>query len=315
MSLISLADYEPDPRPFLIEGLLGPDITALVGKPKAGKSAFAGHMALALGSGEASFLGRPITQPGRTVYWAGSDSGWRREVNDRWGGLRGAQRIRIEPEGEEPRFWKPEQWDQKGEQLSADGVSVAVLDHLYGFSAGRNLNHSHEVQSLFDGIRNWADDYGIAVLVLAHAGKNFFGSNSAAHSYAIEAECRHILSISGDGRAKKRTLYVSGNQVAAAEYDLRISPTECALLGGGQQKRERSSPLLDRASRLMFEAPAEARTSQAAAGQWLAQVGEAGNPNSGRTMVVNMVRGELIATGHGNSLQPGPKMQASAGVH
>ena len=305
MTLATFDTYRPKSSAFLIPDLLCPWITLLSGKPKMGKSLLAGHLAEAYLTG-GEVLGRDAGPGGHRVYWAGFEAGWRQELYDRWHSRGWFDRLVYDEEPEEPRSRSLDDWKGLGYELKTRGVTLTVIDSLYGISGGANLDRAQEVKPMFEVLREWPDKHGIAVLLLAHAGGGFKGGDgSAAHSYAIEAEARHLLKLSKAN--KNRKVSIAGNATGDKELIIRLDLDGCEVIGGDSRDDSRGydrAPIADEIWRLL-DAGQGVLKNASAAGRFIDPL----NHDAGRTKVNRWINGKLLArNGDGGPIIPGPKL-------
>jgi hypothetical protein len=245
-------DFQIEPSEWVVDGLIGPYITALSGQPKVGKSTFATQIALAVVN-QTSFLGREIKSKTNKVAWMGYDAGWTFELKDRCGdnalnsillqkGI--ASVIRNE-------------WDELGKYLSELGISLLIIDHLYGFAGHLVLNDSQEAFKVISCLNAINNTYGIPILLIAQSPKNSF-SGGMAHSNILKSSARVLLEMSGASRTGKRSIVINGNEVANERISFRIEPRHIELMDKEVEKESKQvrdyQAFLDKTRRFFSEA-------------------------------------------------------------
>lgn len=230
-----------DSQDWIIPGFICPTLNLWSGQPKIGKSMLAGHALYALAN-NLDFLGRETGSEKHLFGWMGFDPDWRQELRERWGEkldkrLRAYQPIRTLNESH---------WLRLAEHLKNDGISVFVIDHLYGMAGSLDLNDAKEVYKVYRAIRPIYEDFGIAVVLLHQAGKSPFSEGRAANSMAIEAEARNLVRIYGKKSPNIRKVNISSNQGEEEVLTIELDPEICKLTSGlstrEKKKYERDSP-------------------------------------------------------------------------
>lgn len=159
-------DYQVKPSDWVVDGLIGPYITALSGQPKVGKSTLATQIALAVVN-QTPFLGREIKSKSNKVAWMGYDAGWVFELKDRCGD--NASNSILMQQGISNVIRND--WDELGEYLSSLGISLLIIDHLYGFAGNLVLNDSQEAFKVINCLNAINRNYGIPILLIAQSSK------------------------------------------------------------------------------------------------------------------------------------------------
>jgi putative DNA primase/helicase len=204
-----LMGREFPPQRWLVDGLVADEsLTILGGVQKAGKSWLSIQLAQAVGGG-ADFLGRAV-QPGRVVYLALEDGA--RRLKDRLQKQNSPSRLPIEWYTRFPKLDGPE-----GVKLFTDIAAtrprLIVVDTLAAAKTGRTDEQSSgPMADLFNMLREFAQRYGVAILVVHHHGKTVTGdpAHDLRGSSAIGAAADVLL---GLYRVRRN----AAGEVAAAE--------------------------------------------------------------------------------------------------
>ena len=245
-------DYHEKPSDWVVDGLIGPYVTALSGQPKVGKSTFATQIALAVVN-QTPFLGREVKSKSNKVAWMGYDSGWAFELKDRCGD--NAQNSILLQKGIPNVI--PNDWDELGQYLFDLGIGLLVIDHLYGFAGGLTLNDNQEAFKVTNCLNAINIKYGIPIILIAQAPKT---NNSAgmAHSNILKSSARVLLEMSGTSRAGKRSIVINGNEVANERISFRIEPQHIELMDKEVEKASKQvrdyQAFLDKARKFFTEA-------------------------------------------------------------
>ena len=279
-------DVQPDLTPWPIEELVCPSLTLLSGQPKVGKTILAGHIASSLVNGE-PLLGKSPLPGDHLIGWMGFDADWRIELANR---VRGKARNRItlfDP----IRQLEPEKWFQFGQVLKSRGVSLLVVDHLYGIAGVLSLNEANNCALVSQALRPIYEDFGIPLLLLAQSGKGEFSRGRAAHSVALEAEARCLLRLHEKRAGGNRRLDVSSNVVGEESFSIKLSPEtiEQRTVREAVTREVTGRKSIETAKQLLGDASVEnLLTSWSGAGVALAQLGLSANAGSGRSMAQRM---------------------------
>jgi hypothetical protein len=212
-------DIVEEPQEWLIEGIICPWLTLLSGQPKHGKSSFSGHVAVALIQ-ETPLLGRKISGSHHLVAWMGYDSGWKQDISFWLGNKVDNRIIAFEP----IRSLDIQIWRELAQTLMADGVTLFILDHLYGMAGALGLNDAEHFALIANLLRPIYEEYGIAVLLLAQAGKGEYGKGRAAHSVAIEGEARALIRIYEKRANGARKIDLSSNSNGEETISVTLTP-------------------------------------------------------------------------------------------
>ncbi len=215
-----IEEYPSHQSDWPIDGLLCPYITILSGQPKVGKSTISLHMVMAMINGE-KFLGRETNLDKKKVAWMGFDSGWVNELQMNSLGKVNGSLLLQNP----LRSLNVNDWQMLGASLTKQGIGFLVLDHLYGLGGHLNLNENQEASKIMTCLQIMVSEYQIPILLLAQATKNQRGAGSMAHSNLFKGNARVLLELAGTRRDGKRSLTVSGNEVASETLQVYLKPT------------------------------------------------------------------------------------------
>lgn len=245
-------DYQEKSSDWVVDGLVGPYVTALSGQPKVGKSTVVTQIALAVVN-QIPFLGREVKSKSNKVAWMGYDSGWVPELKERCGD--NAKNSILLQRGIPNVILKD--WDELGQHLYDLDIGLLIIDHLYGFAGSLNLNDSQEAYKVINCLNAINGKYSIPIILIAQAPKS---NNSAgmAHSNILKSSARVLLEMSGTSRAGKRSILISGNEVANERITFRIEPRHIELIDNGVEKETKQvrdyKAFLDKARRFFGEA-------------------------------------------------------------
>lgn len=297
---------EDDPQEWLIAGIICPWLTLLSGQPKHGKSIFAGHVAMSLIQ-EVPLLGRNVIGTNHLIAWMGYDAGWKQEITMRWKEDADNRIVTYDP----IRSLDVEIWRELAESLQSTGVTLFVLDHLYGMAGALGLNDAEQFAVLANLIRPIYEEFGIAVLLLAQAGKGEFSRGRAAHSVAIEGEARALIRIYEKRSKGARKIELSSNTNGEETLSVTLTPEVIEIKEGKSLKKEdssqRESPEAVRG--FLCQANPSELTSWSGVGRELHRLNLSVSPSAGRQMstrwreqnLIKMDSGVVVA---GDSLLP-----------
>jgi hypothetical protein len=301
-------EISEDSQDWIIPGLICPTLNLWSGQPKIGKSMLVGHALVALANNQ-MFLGRATGNKRHLFGWMGFDPGWRQELRERWG-----EKLNKKLRVYQPiRSLNAAHWLKLAQQLKSDGVSVFVIDHLYGVSGTLDLNDAKEVNKVYQAIRPIYEDFGIAVVLLHQAGKNHFSEGRAANSMAIEAEARNLVRIYGKKSPNLRKINISSNQGEEEVLNIALDPNRCELTAGSgtreKQRQERDSP--EKAQIFLSKANhAELSRGWKGAGRELHRLQISVSSDAGRQMARTWGEQGLLAKTERNEVVPGPVLKA-----
>ena len=289
MKLVLASEWAQESEEWLIENLVCDSLTLISGEPKSGKTSMACHIVRSLVLKE-EIIGFKPTEREMKVAYMGFDFKWQRETKER---LKEAQNFVRFPDS--ATYKSTDEWDSLGDQMIELKINFLVIDHLYNYSDGADLDRQNQVQMIFGPIMRLIQKTGAAVLLLTQGARNQGGR--AAHSVAIEGQARWLLRLSA-GKQNK-TLTVMGNNAESALYKIRLTPEIIELIEGKPESKERKPAdggLPDRARYIIVNAPIEARESTTKLGIWLtAQNVGLNTPRSARTAVNNLIKAGLLA--------------------
>lgn len=298
-------EYPNQQREWLIEDLISPYINILSGQPKAGKSTLATAIALAIMEKQ-SVLGKQVNQQG-PVAWMGYDGGWYEELCDRTKGRKRDQLI-VQPPFD---LTKTEYAHELGEKLRQVDCKLLVIDHLYGFATGNNLdiNNQLDASTATRGVQIINTEYQIPVLLVAHAPKG--RSGGVAHSNLLKGLARVLLEMTGTSGNGKRTVKVIGNQIETHSLVFYISKTDLVTLAPSTeqgQKRDRDfEPKKERARTAFTRASPQDLTSASSFGRLFFRLGFSKSESGGIKMVQRYIQLGILIEKVG-VIQPGPNL-------
>lgn len=306
IKLTRIDEFLDEQQDWLIEGVLCPWLTVLSGQPKHGKSLLAGHIAISLIQ-ETPLLGRRISGSHHKVAWVGYDGGWKQEVRDRWLEKSWNRIIFCES----LRSLDSNLWSQLAIRLKQEGVTLLIIDHLYGLAGALGLNDAEHVAIIANLLRPFYEEFGIAVLLLTQAGKGQFSNGRAANSVAIEGEARALIRISDKKKNGARKIDLISNTSGEDSLAVKLTPEAIEIKEGKdvtkQEKSQRESP--DVVREFLSKANPQEMTSWSAVGREIHRLGLSANNSAGRSMstrwreqgLIKMDSGVVVA---GDSLLP-----------
>jgi len=294
--LTRINEFDEAPEDWLIEGLLSPWLTLLSGQPKHGKSIMAGHMAISLINQEL-FLGRKVSGTNHLVAWIGYDAGWKQEVIQRWISRSHNKIILIDT----IRSLDSGVWLQLAKSLKSNGVTLLIIDHLYGLAGALGLNDAEQVAVITNLLRPIYEEFGIAVLLIAQAGKSPFSNGRAAHSVAIEGEARALIRISDKRKDGSRSLELVSNTSGDETLRIKLTPETIELkqpkASIEKSTSYRDSPDLVR--KFLAKADPLQLTSWSGVGRELMRLGFSISNNGGRSMAKRWEEQSLLKLDNG----------------
>ncbi len=279
---VMIDEVEQETEPWLIEGMVCPWLTLLSGQPKHGKTILAGHIALALINHQ-PLLGKAVKMGNHNIGWMGYDGGWKDEIVDR---LKSKAKNKITLYAP-IRSIDESLWRALAIDLKESGVTLFILDHLYGMAGTIGLNDANNFAILANLLRPIYEDYKIPVLVLAQAGKGEFSNGRAAHSVALEGEARCLLRLYEKRSHGHRKLDISSNTNGEEKLAIRLTHEMVEFkeikekeprVVTGRDSFEPVRKLLDSANQLGEMA------TWSDAGRRLTVLGYSQNNNAGRSM-------------------------------
>jgi hypothetical protein len=306
IKLTRIDEYVDEQQGWPIEGVLCPWLTVLSGQPKHGKSLLAGHIAISLIQ-ETPLLGRRISGSHHKIAWLGYDGGWKQEVRDRWL-EKSWNRIIL---CESLRSLDSILWRQLAVHLKQEGVTLLIIDHLYGLAGALGLNDAEHVAIIANLLRPFYEEFGIAVLLLTQAGKGQFSNGRAANSVAIEGEARALIRISDKKKNGARKIDLISNTSGEDSIAVKLTPEAIEIKEGKdattQEKSQRESP--DVVRDFLSKANSQEMTSWSGVGREIHRLGFSANNSAGRSMSTRwreqgLIKMELGVVVAGDSLLP-----------
>lgn len=306
IKLTRIDEFVDEQQDWLIEGILCPWLTLLSGQPKHGKSVLAGHIAISLIQ-QTPLLGRNVSEGNHVVAWLGYDAGWKQEVRSRWGDASKRQIFFCDS----LRSLEESLWRQLANSLREKGVTLLIIDHLYGMAGALGLNDADQVAVITNLLRPFYEDYGIAVLLLAQAGKGQFSNGRAAHSVAIEGEARALIRISDKKKGGARKIELISNTSGEETIPVRLTPEVIEITQAKSSEKEEKSQRVspDVVREFLLKANPAAMTTWTGVGREIHRLGLSSNKSAGRSMstrwreqgLIKMDSGVVVA---GDSLIP-----------
>lgn len=305
MNLVLASEWEDGSEEWLIPFLLCDSLTLLSGEPKTGKTSLACHLVRSLLT-KIEILGMHPTQKDIKVAWMGFDFKWRREVKERLSDL--LDQIYFPNTVD---YKQAGEWKELANQMIEKGINLLVIDHLYGLSAGADLDRQNQTQAVYAPIIELIETTGAAVLLVTQGARG--GGGRAAHSVASDGTARWLLRMTGAGKIKKLTAV--GNNAESKIIKMELTPFKI------QEQISKSSSdlhsarpsdggLPDRARFILENAPDEALMGIKRLGAWFGSQGMGRNGNeSGRIAVTDLMRGGLLAReGRRGKIVNGPNL-------
>jgi hypothetical protein len=284
------SQWEESSEEWLIPTLICDSLTLLSGEPKTGKTALACHIIRALITGQQIINCHPIEKDFR-IGIMGFDSKWRREIQNRIPELMESVYF-IDP----INYKDLNEWELLFAEINRLGINYLVIDHLYGLGAGADLDRQHQFQEVQRPIQGFMNATGAGVLLIAHAPKGSDGR--VAHSMASEGFARWLLRLRGSG--KSRTLTALGNNGETVVRKMNLTPASISLIESTKNSpafevSDADGQLPNRARFILANCPVEIRHNAKAMGKWLSEqdIGIS-DPDSGRTAVNNLLKGQLL---------------------
>jgi len=306
IKLTRIDEYVDEQQDWPIEGFLCPWLTLLSGQPKHGKSLLAGHIAVSLIQ-EIPLLGRRISGSNHKIAWLGYDGGWKQEVRERWLEKSMNQIIFCDS----LRSLDSHLWEQLAVRLKEEGVTLLIIDHLYGLAGALGLNDAEHVAVIANLLRPFYEEFGIAILLLTQASKGQFSNGRAAHSVALEGEARALIRISDKKKNGARKIDLISNTSDEESISVRLTPEVIEIKeskpSNKDVKSERESP--DIVRDFLAKADTREMTSWSGVGREIHRLGLSSSEAAGRSMstrwrkqdLIQMESGVIVA---GNSLLP-----------
>jgi RecA-family ATPase len=289
MELVKASEWKEQSQEWLIPGYLCDSLTLLSGEPKSGKTSLACHLIRALVTGS-EFLGELPTQTGLKIAYMGFDFRWQREVSERLDDV--ADELLFATSA---TYKEEAEWEQLSLLIKQNGINLLIIDHLYNFSDGADLDRQNQVQLVLNPLMKLINDTGAAVLLITQGARGQGGRS--AHSVAIDGQARWLLRLSAG--VKVKTLNALGNNSETKTVKIALSPKQLELMSKPseqQAKRDSVREMANRARFIVENAPVDATLSAKALGSWLSEQDLGiGTPESGRTAVNNLIKVGLLA--------------------
>ena len=256
---------------------------------------------------EVPLLERSVIGTNHLIAWMGYDAGWKQEITMRWKEVADNRVVTYDP----IRSLDAVIWRELAESLQSTGVTLFVLDHLYGMAGALGLNDAEQFAVLANLIRPIYEEFGIAVLLLAQAGKGEFSKGRAAHSVAIEGEARALIRIYEKRNKGARKIDLSSNTNGEETLSVTLTPEVIELKEGKSVKKadtsQRESPEVVRG--FLSQANPSELSSWSGVGRELHRLNLSISPSAGRQMstrwrqqnLIKMEDGVVVA---GDSLLP-----------
>lgn len=304
MRIVQGSEWVEKSEEWLIPSLICDSLTLLSGEPKTGKTSLACHIARALISGTEILERKPSVSNYR-IGWMGFDSKWRREIQNRIPDLM-EHIFFIDPIG----YKDLTQWDELTAEFQRMNLDFLVIDHLYGFGAGADLDRQFQVQEVLLPLNRFMAETNAGVLLLAHAPKGSDGR--VAHSMASEGAARWLLRLRGFG--KVRTLDSLGNNAEAEKRRIKLTPHSTSLADAPAKNPDTSKPsdggLPERARFILANCPIDIKNNAKAIGKWLSEQGVGiETAESGRAAVNVLLKAKLLKRlGTKGEITAGPKL-------
>jgi hypothetical protein len=298
-------EYPIQEREWLIEDLISPYINILSGQPKVGKSTLATAIALAV-TNKQPVLGKEVIQQG-PIAWMGYDSGWDEELCTRTTG-REDRKILVQPPFD---LTKTDLAHELGANLRRVDCKLLVIDHLYGFATGNNLdiNNQLDASTATRGVQIINTEYQIPVLLVAHAPKGHSGG--VAHSNLLKGLARVLLEMTGTSGNGRRTVKVIGNQIETHSLVFYLSETDLVTLAPSTEqssKRDRDFQLMaDRCRDALARATSEDLKSMSNFGRLFFRLKFSATEGAGIKMVQRYIKLNMLMV-EDEKIQPGPNI-------
>jgi RecA-family ATPase len=219
----------PAPR-WLVDSIIPEGVSLIAAPPKAGKSWLALDLALTISMGGV-VLNRKVDQAG-TLYLALEDTPRRLKS-------RIQKQSCLEPLPVDPNNCHIlTEWAADGEGFvrlhnfaEANPETRVILIDTYGrFSAVRDNNDYSEATKILTGIKNFADDHKLSVVLVHHTRKNHEGEdfiNASIGSVGIVGGVDNILVLNRKRNQPDGVLKITGRDVEEAELAVHFDNMTC----------------------------------------------------------------------------------------
>lgn len=291
MNLVLASEWEDGSEEWLIPFLLCDSLTLLSGEPKTGKTSLACHLVRSLLT-KVEILGMHPTQKDIKVAWMGFDFKWRREVKERLPDL--LDKIHFPNTVD---YKQADEWKELANQMIEKGINLLVIDHLYGLSAGADLDRQNQIQAVYAPIIELIETTGAAVLLVTQGARG--GGGRAAHSVASDGTARWLLRMTGAGKIKKLTAV--GNNAESKIIKMELTPFKIQMQSSKSttdlyEAKPADGGLPDRARFIVENAPDDALMGVKQLGIWFGSQDKGRNGSeSGRSAINDLLRGGLLA--------------------
>jgi KaiC/GvpD/RAD55 family RecA-like ATPase len=199
---------------YVVEGLLeAGSLVILAGEPKAGKSVFVTHLAVAIASGS-KWLSRSTSQGG--VLWLAYEESYQERLRT-LEQHRGVDSLPI------LTWFRPQKLDTEvGMPMLRSAIrrhspSVVVIDSLIPAYDDPDFEHAGAARSKVQRLKDLAEDEGVLILVIHHLNKSHgsakFSSDPIAcsHQIAATASAHWIIRSSGYQEDGSRSIQLIAN--------------------------------------------------------------------------------------------------------
>jgi hypothetical protein len=239
----------PDPR-YAVPGLIPEGVTILAGRPKARKSWLAIQIALGIAQG-ARILGSIGTEPGDVLYLALEDTRRRlkkrvRKILDATGWIAPTRlEFRTDSARAPGGIAHIEAW------LKAHpGARLVIVDTLQKFrpaQRGAQKDGYADDYEAVSAVKNLADRYAVAVLILHHSRKASAESpfDEISGTLGLTGAADAIVVLQRDQEASTAALYVTGRDVEEETLQLTWNDAGCLWSVAGREagiNRQTSDP-------------------------------------------------------------------------
>ncbi len=276
LSDVRLTSYEDA---FLVGDLLTNRITFLTGEPKAGKSALAAGIVIALLNGDESFLGQPVYRSVRRVVFGLTDDGADEELRARLDGAVPDGAVSVF-QIEQPTRGSATYWTEVRDMLVEQDADLFVLDNVLGaLSSSEDISSSVVAGQIAENLRGISAK-GIPVLAVTHTpkgnGEGLTVASSVIGGRAIAAGSRGVVALRVSAKNGRRILTRMNRGREDLDLAVRLSTrgpgSEVPVwtLESGQRAAVASGPSNDTrlaalAEHLIEKQPAEATSVRAVA--------------------------------------------------
>ncbi|WP_158579854.1 AAA family ATPase [Geodermatophilus marinus] len=290
-----MLDEEGDRDLFLIDGILHSGLTLLYGESEIGKSYLVVSVTGAVCQGRDWMGHRTNGGPGKVLVLA-SDPGDVLEYSRRFGATDTEFVGVARPPGPDDA----PQWADLATRCQGAGVRMVVLDNLYSYAPGKDVNSNADIGLALSRL-DPLTDRGIAVLLVHHTPKDRRKTPAGAHS--ILAKARHAIALTAD------SMTVHGNTVPRTEYPVwrengRVVGIGEAVVSTPKEKRPKK-PHQKRADRAAQQREALAFLATLPERDWsgrglaklfIGRIDRIDSPGQGRELVEYLRREDALAS-------------------